>query len=163
MTKFEDLNLNFEIESETFSINDQTISVKKYLPVEQKSAIISLAVKGAVFEGIVNEILMDAYFHIFLVENYTDIEFSIDSGVSDILKIYDTIRVTGVLDGVISLIPFEEYNSMVDAANSFKQDLNEYNRSYSAVLQSVEQIKESLIDVFNRKTTPKTRNKKITN
>jgi hypothetical protein len=163
MPNFEDLNLNLEVEPETFIINDQSIFVKKYLPVEQKAAIVSLAVKGSVFEGIVNEILMDAYFHVFLVENYTNIEFSIEFGISDVLKIYDMIRVSGLLDTVISLIPFEEYNSMVDAANAFKQELNEYNRSYGAVSQTVEHVKDTLVASANAKSQPRTRNKKVNN
>jgi hypothetical protein len=152
MPKFEDLNLDLEPEIETLTVNEQVISVKKYLPVEQKAAIISLCVKGSVFENIVNEVLMDAYFHVFIVENYTDIAFLENLGISDVLKIYDQLRISGVLDAIISVIPFEEYNSLVDAANSFKDQMNEYKRSGNSLLESI-----PLSNANQNSTKPRTR------
>ena len=89
--KYSDLKIEKNSSTKEIEINGQKVFVKNYLEVDKKSSIVSLAVAGAVIEGCVHDILMDAYFHVMLVENYTDIEFE-KNGIEDILKTFDELE-----------------------------------------------------------------------
>lgn len=141
MPQFKDFNLSVNAKKTELNFSGQKIQIKSYLGVEEKASIISLAVRGALYEGIVSEVLMDAYFHIFIIENYTDIVFE-DSNVEDILINYDKIISNGLLDQILNSIPEEEYNYLIDSLNTFKQQVIEYSRSYAATMeQNQESIK----------------------
>jgi hypothetical protein len=151
MPLIKDLNLKEERDFIEIDFNDQKIKVYQYAPVEAKSAMVGLAVRGSVFDGIVDEIIMDAYFHLFLIENYTDIVFE-ETDFFEILKNYDMVLSSGLFQLIIDNIPSQEYNFILDSANVFKDNLNEYNRSYAAVLSTVEAIKDNLVDLAKPKT-----------
>jgi hypothetical protein len=135
MPKFEELNLSASSEVKEIEFNGIKIEVKQYLPVETKAGIVSLSVRGALVNGTVDEVLSSAYFHMFLVENYTNISFD-EGEVSDILENFDKIFTSGLLDAIIDAIPREEYNYLSDSVNLFKDQVAAYSGSFASAFSN---------------------------
>lgn len=152
MPKFKDLNLSVNLKTTELSFAGQKIEVKSYLAAEEKASIISLAVRGALYEGAVNDVLMDAYFHMFIVENYTDINFD-DGSVDDILMNYDKIISTGLLDQILNAIPEEEYNYLADSLATLKQQVVAYTHSYAGSVSANQESLKLVGDIIE-KTAP---------
>ena len=86
---------------------------------------------------------MDAYFHVMLVENYTDIEFE-KNGIEDILQTFDELESTRVLSQIIDSIEVEEYNSLYDALQTMKNNVNEYNKSQAGAVKALADLNTKL-------------------
>lgn len=141
--KYSELKLSINNEQSPILINGQEILIKNYLPVDKKAAVVSLSTRGANVNGIIDEILMDAYLHVLIVENYTNIDFS-EGELEDILKIFDELQSSGSLDIIIGSLDPSEYNSIFDAAEKTKNAINEYNRSYAAATLSQSEVQALL-------------------
>jgi hypothetical protein len=138
--RYSDLNIEKNSSTKEIEINGQKVLVKKYLGVDKKAAIVNLSIQGATIDGCIHELLMDAYFHAMLVENYTDIEFDPDES-GDILLTFDELESTGVLGQIIDSIEVEEYNSLYDALQTMKDSINQYNRSYASAFKILDELK----------------------
>jgi hypothetical protein len=133
--KYKDLNLATNSEVKTISIGEAQINIKQYLPTDKKAAIVRNAIKGAFYDGYVDEILCEAYLHMMIIENYTDIDFD-DEEFGDILDIFDQLHSTGTLDVIVQAIDPAEYTYLVDYTNKSIQFANTYAQSYSAGIQT---------------------------
>jgi hypothetical protein len=159
MPNFEALNLAVNTATNEITFNNQKIQVKKYLPVETKAGIVNLAVRGSLLKGIVDEVLVDAYFHLFIVENYTDIIFD-QSELSDILVNYDKIISSGLLDEILNAVPQEEYNYLIDCLGNFKEQMIKYSQSPAAANENSEEYLKLLTQMSEKAqpvTKPRTR------
>jgi hypothetical protein len=161
MAQFKDFELEIKIDTVEIEINGQKINVKQYLPVEKKAGIVNLAVSGTIVDGIVNEILMDAFFHVFVIEHYTDIDFS-DAEFYDVLQNFDRMSSNGIVSKIIDAIPPEEYEYLLSMANSAKNSVNEYNRSYTFAMTNNQETIElmSALAKSQQATASKTRKRK---
>jgi hypothetical protein len=128
MVAFKDLGLSVNEELIEAEINGKKFHIKKYLPIEKKASIINLAVNGSIINGIVNEVFMDAYFHLFLIEHYTDISFE-DIEPEEALACFDALSSNDLLDEIISKIPESEFEYMYVVLQTTKNLVNEYQRS----------------------------------
>lgn len=133
--KYSDLGIVINNEVKSIEINGHTINIKQYLPVDKKAGIINLATKGSVSEGVIDETLMEAYLHVFMVEHYTDIQFE-DSDGFDVFDIYDQIHSSGVLDSIIKAMNPVEYEYIFDTAIRAMKSTNEFNCSPASALLS---------------------------
>ena len=76
-----------DIEKITF--NGLDIEILKYLPIEEKYNLISITLqKSLENDNVYNSVLMDMYFHLYLVFLYTNISFT-DKQKEDEAKLYD--------------------------------------------------------------------------
>jgi hypothetical protein len=139
-----DLGLELKIQEVSFKFNDKEIKVKQYLPVEQKAAIVNVATRGALVDGIVSRVLMDAYLHLLIIENYTNIEFS-EADRELILETFDRVQSTGFVDLVIENMPQAEYEYLFNETNIHANNINEFYRSFGYAAQSM----SSLNNVFS--------------
>ena len=78
MAKVSYANLKLKVNKgvKTFNFMEQEIEVLQYLPIEDKRDLISIVCQNAEENGIYNPLLVDTYFHLYLVYMYTDIIFS---------------------------------------------------------------------------------------
>lgn len=139
--EYKDLGLKINEDFTEIEINGKKIQIKKYLNIDKKSSIVNLAATGSVMNGYVHDILMDAYFHVLLVENYTDISFD-ENSPEDILNTFDELESTGVLSTIIDAFEPKEYNSLYEALEILKNNINEYNRSQAGALNTMQQLAE---------------------
>ena len=100
--KYSDLNVNLNTENKTFIFNDNTITVAQYLPLADKYDLISIALQKSYVDGIYNELLLDAYFHLALVYLYTDIEFT-DEDKLDEMNLFDKLVTSGFIDEMLKV------------------------------------------------------------
>lgn len=141
MINYKDLNISLKQDFKIVKVGETDVEVKQYLQVERKASIINLSVMGAIVDGTVDEVLMDAYLHVMLIENYCNIDFS-DSGELDILNTFDELVSSGTLDILISSIPVEEYNYIFENAEKKKDAINSYKRSYAAAIVSAQELQQ---------------------
>lgn len=136
---YKDLGLKKNEEFNETEIAGKKIQVKQYLDVDKKSSIVNLAVRAAVMDGYVHDILMDAYFHIMIIENYTNISFDKDE-IGDVLKNFDELESSGTLALIIDAIEPKEYNSLYEALEILKSNVNEFNRSQAGAVQTLQEL-----------------------
>lgn len=130
MVAYTDLNLSINPKIKEIEFNGHKIEVKSYVPVETKAGMVNLAVKGSLNEGTVNSILVDAYFHMFIVEFYTNIKFE-SNDPEDILSSYDELISNGLLDKILDAIPEEEYDYLINSLKEFERQIVSYSQSYA--------------------------------
>ena len=138
---FSKLKLEKNIAVNTITINEVEIEVKKYIPVALKSMFIESAVRGSLVQGIVDEILMDAYLHVLIFENYTNITLT-EKQKANLLDTFDLIQSNGILEQIIAAMPSDEYDYIFNSALKLAKSVNEYNLSLAGLI-------EKNLDKFN--------------
>ena len=138
---FSKLKLEKNIAVNTITINEVEIEVKQYIPVALKSMFIESAVRGSLVQGIVDEILMDAYLHVLIFENYTNISLT-EKQKESLLDTFDLIQSNGILEQIIAAMPSDEYDYIFNSALKLAKSVNEYNLSLAGLI-------EKNLDKFN--------------
>lgn len=130
------LKLKVDNSVEKIKINDTEIEVLKYLPVEDKHALINITLQKSKSEGMYNPLLLDMFFHLFIVFMYTNISFT-DKQREDEFKLYDTLKSNGVIDSVLKVMSEDEYNDLVDFINEELELREKYDLSISGLISKV--------------------------
>lgn len=110
------------------SFGENKIEVFQYLDIKSKSMLVNAAVRASVIRGIVDEILADAYLHMFIVENYSNIALTAKQK-DNIFETFDLMESNGLIDAIIAAIPQDEYEYLFSTAKKLTINLNEYNKS----------------------------------
>ncbi len=132
--EFSKLNIKMPNVTKTIKINDIEIKVKQYLPIEDKINLVQIALQQSLQDGVYIDGLLTAYFHMYLVMFYTDIEFT-DEEKQDILTLFNIFDSTQVLNAIIGAIPEKELNDVVEMLNN-QQKINVTYKQSSAYLIS---------------------------
>jgi hypothetical protein len=136
---FDSLGLSKNEEYSEINLNGNIVGVLKYLPVEEKSNLINVAVRSAVIDGIVDEVLADAYLHMFLVEFYTNIVFTGEQK-ENILATFDILESNGIFDAITAQIDPAEYDYVFKNTKKLTDSLNEYNRGIASLMGNLEDM-----------------------
>ena len=124
-----------DIEKITF--NGIDIEILKYLPIEEKYNLISITLqKSLENDNVYNSVLMDMYFHLYLVFLYTNISFT-DKQKEDEAKLYDILKSNGLLDEIINKIPENEYNMLYSYLEEEASKKMESKRSVASLITSL--------------------------
>lgn len=157
MSKVTYASLKLKVNSDinTFDFNGTTIEVLKYLPVADKYDLIMVALQKAEENGIYNELMLDMYFHLYLVYMYTNLTFT-EKQKEDEAKIYDSLKSNGFFDMFLATIEEEEYSELWEMMNEIKAATLEYKNTAGAVLQSLindlpsnAEAAAAIVDSFN--------------
>ena len=70
------LNLEKNTEINKITINGSEIEVLSYLPLSEKISMINIVVQESIEGRIVNPMLVDSLFHVYLIMAYTNISFT---------------------------------------------------------------------------------------
>jgi hypothetical protein len=132
---FELLGLTSNEQTVEIVIGDKKVQVLQYLPVEKKSSLVNIVLQEAIdySTGMIDKVKGDALFWSYVVAMYTDIQ--VDSNI--ILDIYDIMESNGVIDAVISAIPEDEYDSLVEYLSDAISDYDKYKTSVSGIISQV--------------------------
>lgn len=130
------LKLKIDNSVEKIKINDTEIEVLKYLPVEDKYSLINITLQKSKSEGMYNPLLLDMFFHLFIVYMYTNISFT-DKQREDEYKIYDTLRSNGLLEAILTAIPNEEYDELYSFLIETLEMRERYNLSISGLISTI--------------------------
>lgn len=133
---YTNLKLKLNTDVNTFNFGDNKIEVLKYLPLEDKCALINLALQSAKEEAIYNPTKLEAYFHLYIVMMYTNINFT-EKQKEDKIKLYNTLKSCGLIDQVLMNMEEEEYNSLCSNLNQQEEDILNYRNTFAGVFANI--------------------------
>lgn len=138
MNKISYTNLKLKVNTEvnTFDFNGNQIEVLKYLPLEDKCALINLALQSAREESIYNPAKLEAYFHLYIVMLYTNINFT-EKQKDDKVKLYDTLKSNGLIDQVLINMDEDEYSALCEYLNQQESDILNYQNTVAGVINNI--------------------------
>jgi hypothetical protein len=137
MAKVSYANLKLKVNKEvkTFNFMEQEIEVLQYLPVEDKRDLISIVCQNAEENGIYNSLLIDTYFHLYLVYMYTNLSFT-DKQKDNEMKLYDTLKSNGFFEEFLGAMNEDEYNELYEyIEDTMKMNLK-FKNTTGGVLQA---------------------------
>lgn len=136
---FTKLSLKRKNETKTITINNNQIEVKQYLPVNEKLDLIARVINGAHDQNnFPNPIKIEVIGTLEMIMAYTNISFT-EKQKEDIPKLYDLLEENGIIKDIISQIPEDEYNFIIDGINKTVDAVYTYNNSVLGILESVSQ------------------------
>lgn len=141
MTKvaFSKLGLKKKEDTKIVIINGQEITVKQYLPVNDKLGLISRVLNQAADDNnFSNPVKLDVFTNLEIVFSYTNISFT-EKQKEDLVKLYDLMEANGVFDKVIAAIPSVEYQTILDGVQESSDAVYAYRNSVLGILESVSQ------------------------
>lgn len=133
---YANLKLKTNTDVNTFEFQGQTIEVLKYLPIDDKYDLVMIALQKAEQDGIYNPILLDLYFHLYLVYMYTNVSFT-ERQKDNEPHLYDTLVSNGFMKKFLETIEVEEYEDLMLYADELMENTLHYKNTAGAVLQSV--------------------------
>lgn len=142
---FNKLGLSKNSSFKEVEFNEQKIEVSQYLDIGLKSTLVNAAVRYSVIKGIVDEILVDAYLHIFIVEHYTNINFT-PKQKENILDTFDILESNGFFNVIIGAMNPAEYEYLFSMAKKLTANLNEYNRTIVSLAEGTESLLEKFLE-----------------
>lgn len=136
---FTKLSLKRKNEVKTITINNNQIEIKQYLPVNEKLDLIARVINGAHDQNnFPNPIKIEVIGTLEMIMAYTNISFT-EKQKEDVPKLYDLLEENGVIKDIISQIPEDEYNFIIDGINKTVEAVYTYNNSVLGILESVSQ------------------------
>lgn len=135
MPSFKDLNLHADSSTTTCVINDQEVTVKYSIPLQDMIDLIQITLQKSEEDGIYNQLKLDAYFTLNYIYLYTDIEFS-DEDREDELALYDILNSNDVLVDILG-------------AQSVDAEGNEANPEYEMLFETLQIMMERNLDYKN--------------
>lgn len=134
---FTKLSLKRKNETKTITINNNQIEVKQYLPVNEKLDLIARVINGAHDQNnFPNPIKIEVIGTLEMIMAYTNISFT-EKQKEDIPKLYDLLEENGIIKDIISQIPEDEYNFIIDGINKTVDAVYTYNNSVLGILEAV--------------------------
>lgn len=136
---FTKLSLKRKNEVKTITINNNQIEIKQYLPVNEKLDLIARVINGAHDQNnFPNPIKIEVIGTLEMIMAYTNISFT-EKQKEDIPKLYDLLEENCVIKDIISQIPEDEYNFIIDGINKTVDAVYTYNNSVLGILESISQ------------------------
>ena len=134
---FTKLSLKRKNEVKTITINNNQIEIKQYLPVNEKLDLIARVINGAHDQNnFPNPIKIEVIGTLEMIMAYTNISFT-EKQKEDIPKLYDLLEENSVIKDIISQIPEDEYNFIIDGINKTVDAVYTYNNSVLGILEAV--------------------------
>lgn len=134
---FTKLSLKRKNEVKTITINNNQIEIKQYLSVNEKLDLIARVINGAHDQNnFPNPIKIEVIGTLEMIMAYTNISFT-EKQKEDIPKLYDLLEENGIIKDIISQIPEDEYNFIIDGINKTVDAVYTYNNSVLGILEAV--------------------------
>ena len=156
LINYTDIDFNKSINKETKKIdfNGYIIEVIPYLSINDKYDLIITTLNRSDEGDLYNNFKTKFYFDLHLVLMYSNIVFT-EEDKRDELKLYDTLKQSGLMDAIISVIPESEKNSLWEDIIGIQKSMIEYRRSlnsffnliFEKVPETVDKIKELFANV----------------
>ena len=123
---------------QTVEYNGQTIEVKQYLPVIEKSELITRVLNNSVDEnnGYYNLLKMDMYLALEIVYAYSNISFT-EKQNEDPMKLYDMLNASRVLNLIIGLVPEGEFYYLNKTVHEMANNIVAYRNSAMGIMERI--------------------------
>lgn len=114
----------------------QEVLVKQYISAKAKQEIIDGIKTEVLNEIIIDQVKLDVLFNMYIIVNYTDIEFP-DKEYETLLKYYDYLESTDYLNGILGAIPKVEYDTLRGYLDLTLADFDKYKVSFAGTMESL--------------------------
>lgn len=147
---FSKLSLKRKDDVKKIKIGNFDIEVKQYLPVNDKLELIAKVLNGAHDENnFPNPIKIEVLGTLEIIMAYTNLSFT-EKQKEDVSKLYDLLDSNGIVNEIISAIPEEEYNFVIDGIDDTIEAVYAYQNSILGILESISQDYSNLnLDATN--------------
>lgn len=143
---FSKLGLKLQDEIRTLEWGEQVIEIKQYLPLDEKTALISRVINECWDEEakFYNPCKYVVLINFEMIKTYTNIAFTEKQEKENFSKTYDLLNANGLIDNILDLIPTEEYvfikRGVVDAI----QSIYEYDHSVFGIIDTIKSDYDNL-------------------
>jgi hypothetical protein len=138
---FKDLDIKINKTYKTINFKGQDIKIAEYLPIDEKIALIDIALQKSMYNGMVHPLQLKKYYELGLVYMYTDVIFS-DEDRADEAKLYDVLYCSNFINDVIKSIPAREIQTLAEMLKETKIAIEKHKVSAVGII-------ETLIEVLN--------------
>lgn len=123
---------------QTVEYNDQTIEVKQYLPIAEKSELITRILNNSVDEntGYYNLLKLDMNLGLEIVYAYSNISFT-EKQKEDPMKLYDMLNASKVLNLIIGLVPDGEFYYLNKTTHEMANNIVSYRNSAMGIMEAI--------------------------
>lgn len=136
---FSKLGLKEKKDVSTITINNTSIEVKQYLPINEKLDLITTIINDTQDQNnFPNPIKIEVISTIEIIMAYTNLSFT-EKQKSDPAKLYDLLDGNGIIDEIIMAIPKEEYNFLIQGIEETIDAVYTYRNSVLGILDTVSQ------------------------
>ena len=136
---FSDIDTKYKKEFKTFTWRDKEIKISQYLPIDEKIALIDIALQKSMYNGMVHPLQLKKYYELGLVYMYSDIVFS-EEDRADEAKIYDELWASGLLDEIIKRIAPKEIQTCVEMLKETKLAVEKHKVSAVGIIETLIQV-----------------------
>ena len=137
---FSKLALKKQEEIKTIDINNNVIEVKQYLPINDKFDLIARVIEGISTDqnGFKNPVKIEVIASLEIIMAYSNLSFT-EKQKEDIGKLYDLLEENDVINQIISVIPQDEYEFLINGIQETIDAIYVYRNSILGILDSVSQ------------------------
>lgn len=148
---FSDIDTKYKKTFKTITWHEKEIKISDYLPIDEKIALIDIALQKSMYNGMVHPLQLKKYYELGLVYMYSDIVFS-EEDRADEAKIYDELYASGLLNEIIKNIPAKEMQILAEMLKKLCEENKTYKRSavgfIETVIELIDEKLPSFIDQF---------------
>lgn len=142
-TQYKDVDTKYKKTFKTITWHEKEIKISNYLPIDEKIALIDIALQKSMYNGMVHPLQLKKYYELGLVYMYSDIVFS-EEDRADEAKIYDELYASGLLNEIIKNIPAKEMQILAEMLKKLCEENETYKRSAVGFIETV-------IDLIDKK------------
>lgn len=140
---YSNLKTNIEIKPITIEFNDNTIEIKKYIPIEDEINLIETVLNESMTDQhYYNPLRLKMLFSLYVLYNFTNIEFS-EEDKENPEKLYDEVRATGLLQAVLNEI-LEEVDVLYEDLMDTVESVYSYLNSVYGTIENIQNNADSL-------------------
>lgn len=131
------------------NIGDEQITVKQYLPVDEKVALVERVLNAAIDEtNYFSCARLNVYSKIEIIKAYTNINFT-DKQLEDAPKLFDLLQLNGIIQTVLNAIPENEYHFLQDMIYDDADRLGKHLNSFVGMIKLINQNQIDTEDNIN--------------
>lgn len=141
---FKDLGIQLPNETTIINFNNNDISVRKYLPINEKLNLITDIINdSADSTKYFNAGKLEVFTSLYLVSYYTDL--NIDDEIADSpTDVYDLLYTSGLMDTILATIGTEELSLINNVLRDTIQSVYSYNNSAMGIIDTISQDHSNL-------------------
>lgn len=121
----------------TFDFNGQTIEVKQYLPLDEKTQMFERIINNSADDkGFYNITKVNFWLKLDVLFSYTNISFT-DKQKEDLFKLYDLVEGSGLMKLILSHMDPDELKDITDTIWDTIKNLYKYANSALGIMQAL--------------------------